>query len=195
MKKLLDVKDLCDDLSLTMMVDNSQLLSIFIAAATTLIYLVVTRRRREADAARGADVVVVLCGDKPRARELLFAIPAVTLYECATFGDQLRLTTSFSARRDASFSSVIVIEPYVNFEGLDTMMAQPMITNFHRSMFRAAAGAVPVLEWSRRCPSCDSNRRDVSASYPRCSNRTARRPSPPKPRRSWTWYVRPCNAN
>ena len=83
-----------------MMVDNSQLLSIFIAAATTLIYLVVTRRRREADAARGADVVVVLCGDKPRARELLFAIPAVTLYECATFGDQLRLTTSFSARRD-----------------------------------------------------------------------------------------------
>ena len=134
-----------NDLSLTMMVDNSQLLSIFIAAATTLIYLVVTRRRREADAARGADVVVVLCGDKPRARELLFAIPAVTLYECATFGDQLRLTTSFSARRDASFSSVIVIEPYVNFEGLDTMMAQPMITNFHRSMFRAAAGAVPVL--------------------------------------------------
>ena len=126
-------------------VDTSQALSILIAALTTLVYLVVTRRRRGADLPRGADVVVVLCGDKPRARELLFAIPAVTLYECATFGDQLRLTTSFSARRDASFSSVIVIEPYTNFDGLDAMMAQPMIQNFHRSMYRAAAGAVPVL--------------------------------------------------
>ena len=103
------------------------------------------RTKPDTSKPRGSDIVVVLCGENAKVRAVLLGLPAVTLYECTTFGDQARVTASISARRDTSFAAVIVFEPFSNYEGLDQMMSAPMIQNFSRSMFRSAAGLVPVF--------------------------------------------------
>ena len=69
----------------------------------------------------------------------------------ANFGVQIKATKlHIQASVDASFDSVIVVEPFVNFEegGLEYNLAAQMVQQYSRSLARAAthaAGDVPIF--------------------------------------------------
>lgn len=127
-------------------------LTLFTALVAIFLGVVVPRllRRRAAPPApRGDGVVVLECVELEAPSRRGAAKAAATRWVAchANFGAQLKALRGVSARRDASFCAVIVVEPLRNFEdgGLVGTLQYELVDNYLRSLGRAAAGLAPVF--------------------------------------------------